>query len=205
MKSKIAFNELTTKIQFLLTNSVRKIGLFFKSWTYLFLTLLKRFIEGFKHIDFLIYFLVVILIVGGLGISPILYKIYLQGADTPENLNELSRALSTYFITIIATSSADLILNKLPDPKEARSLRMPALTCLIIGGISIFMIQYNLIPQYSLNIAIYATFGALFLWWITNSTDGKYKLDDQNEQFTAPMGGPIAIPDNDQNLPNVIM
>lgn len=199
------WNELPDKIGSLLKNLVQQFKVFFKSWTYLFSILLKRFIEGFKHIDFLIYFIVVILIVGGLGILPILYKIYLKGGNTSENINELSRALSTYFITIIATSSADLILNKLPDPREARSLRMPALTCLILGGISIFLIQYNLIPIHTLNIAIYATIGALILWWITNSTDGKYKLDEENNNPLTSMGGVVEIPGNTPDLPNVIM
>ncbi|TCD01226.1 hypothetical protein [Pedobacter psychroterrae] len=180
--------------------------IFFSSWTYLIAALFKRFYEGFRNIDFIIYFLVVILIVGGLGISPIAYKIYYKGENNPENILELAKALSTYFITIIATSSADLILNKLPNHKEARSLRMPALTFLILGGIAIFLVQYDLLPDYSLEIAFYATISALFLWWITNSVDKKYKLEDKDDDSAAPIGGPyVDLTDNAQEIPNVKM
>lgn len=193
------------KIKEWVTKKINQTTAFFESWIYLLKILFKRFIEGFRNIDFVIYFLVVIIVVGGLGVFPLVYTAYTEIQSSDPNYIELSKALSTYFITLIATSAADLILNKHPNQKEARSLRMPALSFLIFGGIAIFIVQYNLIPKYSLTISIWSTIGALILWWIANSLDGKYTLDD-GQNPANPMGGPnVEIPVDAQEIPNVRM
>ncbi|MBB2147369.1 hypothetical protein [Pedobacter gandavensis] len=168
---------------------------YFQEWIILFKALFKRFFCGFKKVDFILYFLFVILIVGGLGVFPSAIKYYkavssnmsLTGLKLVEL--EFAKSLSTYFITIIATSSADLILNKHPNELEARTLRMPAVSCLIIGAMSIFAIHSQILGNQTLNFAFYSTLFSFFIWWIANSMDIKYdKPSNNSEANFEPLG-----------------
>jgi hypothetical protein len=177
----------------------RDCRVFFFSWIFLFKVLWNRTIEGLRNIDFVIYFVVVIIIVGMLGFSDLLYKVYVENDKSVATNLQLAKAFSIYFIAIIATSSADLILNRDPNEDEARSLRMPGLTFLILGGVLSFLIQYNLIPTWTCRLSLYGLSGALFLWWITNSTDKKYKLKKEILTVTTTIGGDDL---NDHGGPN---
>lgn len=163
-------------------------------WIDLVKSVYKRWIDGFKKVDFILYFLFVIIIVGSLGVFPSILKYYealtLETPDLNVIENDLAKSLSTYFITIIATSSADLILNKEPNEHEARILRMPAVTCLIIGAISIFLIHTEVFGVKTLHFSFLSTAFSLFVWWIANSWDKKYqnnKLDNPIANFS-PLG-----------------
>lgn len=45
-----------------------QIGLFFEEWLLLMKVILSRFFMGFKSVNFIFYFLVIVLILGGLGV-----------------------------------------------------------------------------------------------------------------------------------------
>jgi len=173
-----------------------KILIFFKQWIDFIRIIFKRFFCGFKKVDFILYFIFVIILVGGLGVYPIALKYYEASILKTPDLNiiksDFAKSLSTYFITIIATSSADLILSKHP-AKHAQILKMPAVSCLIIGAISIFIIQIEVFGEKTLDFALWATIFSLLIWWITNSMDIKYDVDDNNsgEFTTSPLGDEI--------------
>lgn len=181
-----------------------EIPIFFSDWYELLRSIITRFIEGFKYVDFILYFLVVIILVGGLGVFPSAYQYFIvPSADKAIHQSEgidFAKSLSTYFITIIATSSADLILNKEPDENEAHMFRMPAVTCLILGAIFIFLIQINLFKDYTIQIGYIATALALFLWWITNSKDKKYVKPQSGKTNFSPLG--VEIPEVDETNPD---
>ena len=168
----------------------------FKSneWKDLIKSVYKRWRDGFNRVDFILYFLFVIIVVGSLGVFPSALKYYeaviLKTPDRNAIENDFAKSLSTYFITIIATSSADLILNKEPNEHEARILRMPAVTCLIIGAISIFLIHSEVFGSKTVYFSFLSTAFSLFVWWIANSWDKKYQkntLGTPNANF-APLG-----------------
>lgn len=163
--------------------------LFFQEWIDLSVEIVNRLIIGFKSVNFVIYFVFVIIIIGGLGVFPDAYNYYCDSSI--DNATKLAKALSTYFITIIATSAADLLINREPNEKEASKFRMPAFAFLVFGGISIFMIQYDLIPFITFNLSLTAAGLALFFWWITNSRDRKYKNFDDNVTNFYPLGEEI--------------
>jgi hypothetical protein len=180
---------------------ILRIQTFKNTWWLLIKTLLDRFLSGFTNSNFFLYFFVVIILVGSLGCSGLLYEYY-YFKPNPNNIGEfkslclaLAKSLSTYFIALIATSSADLILNRKPNSKEAAVLRLPALTMLILGGISIFLIQYNLLEDFNrtLKLAFYGTTLSLLFWWIANSIDDKYNPHEEkpasNEDNYNPLGG----------------
>lgn len=192
---------------------------FINTWWLLLKTILDRFFSGFTNSNFFLYFFVVIIIVGGLGCSSLFYNYYNYNLKTG-NAEEyatlclgLAKSLSTYFIALIATSSADLILNKKPNSREASVLRLPALTMLIVGGISLFLIQYNLLEdaKKTLNLAFMGTILALLFWWVANSFDDKYSPHDDGQNTTEanynPLGGidPDNLLFNDQMPDNIII
>lgn len=145
------------------------IGSFFSLWTKLFRIVWRRLIIGFQSPDFIIYFIVVIVIVGGMGFWPIAYKIFIDG-DSTITIAELAKSMSTYFIAIIASSSADLILTNKPDQVQAKVLRMPAIAMLVIGAILLVLIQIELNND-TMTLAYVGLTLALVFWWIANSID----------------------------------
>ena len=193
------------KLLIRLKKSLKNVQFFFESWIYLVRVVFKRIFSGFKNIDFVIYFVIVIIVVGSFGFSDLIYKVYILGYKDSDTIYQLAKALNIYFIAIIATSSADLILNRDPNEKEARSLRMPGLSFLILGGFISFLIQYNL-TNFTTRLSYYGTAGALLLWWITNSTDKKWLHEQINQDNLNTIGGEELDVDNlNDNIPNVLM
>ncbi|MDF1676217.1 MAG: hypothetical protein P1U44_10920 [Vicingaceae bacterium] len=177
---------------------------FIFSWWELIKTIGVRFFEGLKNRNFLIYFITIVVFVGGFGVLPGLNKILNSCSPTDELYLSFSKALSTYFIAIIATSAADLILNKEPTETEARILRMPAIMALVAGGFLIFLIQMELTKS-SFELSVIGTILAWFLWWITNSIDGKYQDNENNESGAMnPIGGEVNSGNNGENNSSVI-
>lgn len=169
------------------------------SWWELIRILSYRFFEGLKNRNFLIYFITIVVFVGSFGVLSGLSEIWGKENVSPEVYSEVAKSISTYFIAIIATSGADLILNRFPNEIEARILRMPAITFLVIGGFLIFLIQMD-ITKYSFKLSIIGTALAWFLWWITNSIDPKHKDEDSFDGgATNPMGGPVRPVGNGNN------
>lgn len=135
---------------------------FIKEWETLILTLFRRFYSGFRYVNFVFYFITVIGVLGGLGV----WKEYLE-SSSEEIINH---ALTTFYMAVLATSSADLILKTKPK-KEMKVLKMPALSILMAGGVCAVLIFTDNAPDY---LAKLCTVISLFFWWITNSTDKKY-------------------------------
>jgi hypothetical protein len=169
---------------------------FFYSWFELVKILLKRFFAGLKNSNFVIYFVVIIVFIGGFGVFKDIYAIINceDGSELSRLYNELSKNLSTYFIALIAASTADLILNRLPNERESFILRMPAITGLVAGGFLLFLIQLEVVNN-TFKLAIWGTILAWIMWWISNSTDPKHKEPKEPNEPLNPMGGLLEDPD----------
>ena len=138
-------------------------------WLLLLKILLKRFFVGFGRVSFLLYFVVIIVILGGLGVWIEYFS---------ETQNGLNNALTTFFMAILATSSADLLLKTKPED-EMGFLKMPALSILIIGGLMAALVFAGYCQE---QLAKTGTILALMLWWIANSSDDKYLANGENPE-----------------------
>jgi len=146
----------------------------------------ERLRKPCKHPTFVMYFLGIIMIMGGFGlIEPIIR--FLSGSLKPEDFpRTLLSASYTYFVAIAATAAVDLILSY----QKRRFLLMFFLLCLMVVYVCAwFAASYGAAPQVPLKAIFPAILGymmALFLWWIGNAENAN--LLDEPVKPTAPIG-----------------
>lgn len=179
---------------------------FFISWFELIRILFKRFFTGLKNSNFIIYFVIIIVFIGGFGVFNDVYDIIncKKNEDVGILYSQLSKNMSTYFIALIAASTADLILNRLPNERESYLLRMPAIAGLVAGGFLLFLIQMEIVKD-SFKLAIWGTILAWFMWWVSNSTDPKHIEPNEPNELLNPMGGLVDDPDGREEVLTLIV
>jgi hypothetical protein len=169
---------------------------FWRHWKDFFSDGMKGMKQPLAHPSFVLYFLVITLGVGGIGVWLEVYKAYLN--PTFEALILVPRSLSTYLLAVLATASADLILST---EQTKRSMRMLALSSLL-AGTALALIGLNIsFLRWAYGCAILGTILALLLWLLANSDNSK--LFEPSPPVDAATGGD---PENIQgNLNGIIV
>jgi len=133
---------------------------------------------------FVLYFLVVVVAIGGLGIWEVLvrwvnYKgVALHFSATQATLN----AIHTYLVAIAAAAASDAILRWGEEGnKTLRFLGYVSVMTLALGAV------FNSTLVESILIASILTVGALALWWIVNADN--VTLRDETPPPSASTGG----------------
>jgi membrane associated rhomboid family serine protease len=141
---------------------------------------------------FIFYFLGIIVIVGGLGVSLSISEGI--NAGTLVASTAVPRSLSTFLLAILATAFVDLSMHF--EAQAKRSLKMFALFTLVLGtvGGTIALLTSNIKMAYSSAVA--GSLLALLLWWIANSANEK--LFEPNPSPTASLG------ENLQEMPGTL-
>src|ERR1051326_3725783 len=142
---------------------------FWKNWLDFAADMLERVYEPFGQPAFIFYFLGIIVVVGGLGVTISIYEAVVSG--TLRATHSVPRSLSTYLLAILATAFVDLTLTV--ETQSKRSLKMFTLFTLVLGTVGGTIALLTLNVKLAYICALIGTFIALFLWWIANSKNVK--------------------------------
>lgn len=128
----------------------------FRDW------LQEEFRKPSGHVGFWCYFLVVVLLVGGLGIW--------ISAIRDQTFVSVVGSLLTFFPAIAAASCFELIQadDRQPEPKFARNV---AIFSAAILGVAAVLITANRAGLLSCIVGILASLFALALWWLANANN----------------------------------
>ena len=121
------------------------------------------------HVGFWCYFVVVVLLVGGLGVW--------ISAARDRTFVSVVGSLLTFFPAIAAASCFELIHadQQQPEPKFARHV---AILSVAILGVAAVLITANEAGWFSCVVGIGASVFALALWWLANANNLKLRDDD---------------------------
>ena len=151
-------------------------------------TLKERLCKPCKHPTFVMYFMGIIVIVGGFGLFEPMIRCWVFGSLPPTQLpRTLVSAAYTFFVAIAATAAVDLILSY----HKRKFLLMFFLLCsLTVYACAIFAaILGTILPTVAVIVAFVGYFMALFLWWVGNAENAI--LLDTPMQPTAPIGADV--------------
>ena len=155
-------------------------------WGEFFATLKERLLKPFKHPTFVMYFVGIIVVVGGFGLFDSIYRWRITGQLSQEEFcHALERAAYTYFVAIAATAAVDLILVD----RQRKSLLMFFLLCFVM----VIMCALLAASSVSAVPSIVGYLLALFLWWVANA-DNSALLDTPTKPDEAAGGDVQAEP-----------
>lgn len=119
----------------------------------------KRLIKPIKHPEFVFYFFLVVIGIGGIGIFTSVFS-----KELPDMRKEfIISNISSYFLAIIATGTVELIFIQ-------EKIIKRAILLLSVGAIFINALLYFLSNRYTTYwFAIPGLFLALLVWWIANA------------------------------------
>lgn len=129
----------------------------------IFKELKERFLKPWK-VSFLLYFVFIIVLFGGMGVIVTLFK-----AREGRNWDGIPLSIMTYSLALLVPACITLLLQYLPLAKNKVSLVILSIVILVVTSLMAF---YN-----SLVMAIICMLLAWFFWIIANS-DNEYLDDD---------------------------
>lgn len=117
-------------------------------------------IQPVRYPSFIFYFIVIIIMAGGLGAWLLIFQIIPSESEL-----DIPRALTTYAVAILAASLVSIILSK----KDEHALLLFALfICVICGFLSLGTFTASK-SQDAQIYGIIVTVLSLFLWWVANA------------------------------------
>lgn len=151
----------------------------YESWVTLWHELVKRTKSPTRHVSFVIYFLVAVVIFGGLGVWTELrsYWFFIPTDEHPSpTLESVRTAIITFFPALAGSAGMQLIWAENKD----RSLRAFAFFVVTILGLVIFFTApASVSDQIAIAAGSAASAVALWTWWIANANQ-KELLDPIN-------------------------
>jgi len=152
-------------------------------WSQLRAELGRRLVEPLKSPVFVIYFVVVIVIIGGAGIWEILVRSAThKGEDLQFSISQATlSAIHTYLVAIAAAAAADAILRLGEANRALRFLGYVAVMAIVLIAV------FNSVFVESMFLATLLGVGALVLWWVVNADNAT--LRDENPPPSASTGG----------------
>lgn len=140
----------------------------------------SKFKNPWQHDSFIIYFILFVLIFGGLDIY---YSIWEQSNSKWTQPWEIARNMAAYGLTMIGASAVELVLS--PDFQNKKSLTFLTLFISFLAGI-LFHITYFWQNNYSLILAGINVFIGIIFWIISNSDNSNLReepfLQDMKEE-----------------------
>lgn len=148
-------------------------------WQDFWETLKERFFRPGKHPTFVMYFIGIIIFVGGLGLlEPVISTLFLGESWKTESIRLIS-ACYTYFLAIAATAAVDVILSV---RHQKYFLMLFLCSCFIVLSCAFLAVITK-----AASPAIFGYVLALLLWWIGNADNTN--LLDTPVKHDAPIGG----------------
>jgi hypothetical protein len=140
-------------------------------WQEFWETLKERARTPCKHPTFVMYFVGIIIILGGLGLLEAVVSFVIFGKGQEIEWVRLISACYTYFLAIAATAAVDLILSL---NQRKFLLMFFLLCCLAVVLCAIFAAIFGAFLGNAKAAAFPSVLGyvlALFLWWVGNATN----------------------------------
>jgi hypothetical protein len=136
-------------------------------WQEFFEILKERISKPCNHPTFVMYFIGIIIIAGGFGLTDPLIRHLLGGSVSNQLIHSLVSASYTYFVAIAATAAVDLILSY---HKRKFLLMFFLLYSLAIYACAILAaICLTNHPTFASILSAIGYIAALLLWWIGNA------------------------------------
>ena len=156
------------------------------NWKYLLFLLKKRLLLPWSHTTFTIYFAVVLILLGGMGVWVPIYQNYGKSVSLAEAL-AVPNGIATYLIAVIAAAFADILLTD-AEKKPIRIFSYAiSVVALILGVLCLFC--GNVATAYCLSVP--GSVLSLMLWCIVNAEEST--LQDPPPP-TASTGGDVDKP-----------
>ncbi len=160
------------------------------SWETLKNSLTKRLREPWQEPAFVFYFFGIICVAGGLGVwLPILIDVSKGSENLPGNL-------ATYFVALLTTGCADILLTTDPNSEfkiKQRAFASLAVFVLILGIItSLCSLLLSKNWWVAFILSGLGSLVSLFIWCIANADNTK--LFGDNMTPTTPLGGDTSEP-----------
>lgn len=149
------------------------------SWVLLWRELKKRTVEPFSHVSFVIYFLIAVIAIGGIGfwIELFDYAIYTTPhTEQADPLSSLRTAVITFFPALAGSACLQLVWAE----NHQKSLRAFGALFLCLMVIIALAISPNAVSNFSaLAWGFISSIAALWTWWIANAyqTDLRDDID----------------------------
>jgi hypothetical protein len=141
-----------------------------------------------KHPTFILYFIGIIVVIGGFGLLEPMFSHWVLGKMSDTEFHKaLISAAYTYFIAIAATAAVDLILS---DRQRKYLLMFMVVASIVVFLCAILAAALSTVkgePQYAVGPVIIGYSFSLLLWWIGNAKNAH--LLDTPATPTAPTGG----------------
>ena len=135
-------------------------------WQEFRVTLKERLRGPCRHPTFVMYFVGIIVVVGGFGLLEPIVSCWVFGTLKPDAFPQaLERATYTYFIAIAATAAVDLVLSY----RQRKSLLMFFVLCSLTVLLCAFLAASLGNPGVAKYPSILGYVLALFLWWVGNA------------------------------------
>jgi len=139
-------------------------------WIELFIELKNRFIIPWKHPSFVIYFFVIIIIIGGVGPIEALASYYIFNIlPCNELCKSLIPTIYTYFIAIASTAAVEILLSQ----KKSKALTMFCISSIVaISFCAICAVIFNTFLKNPIKAFVPSVIGlllSLILWWVGNA------------------------------------
>ena len=128
--------------------------------------LIYKFKKPWNEVSFVLYFIFVIGIFGGLGVILLFFQ------ETDNILLDISRNLLTYSIALLVPALISMLAQQLPSSKKKLSLIIIIVTILVLEGIMVYWCYFS----DALLASIISTLLAWFFWVVVNS-DNIYLKD----------------------------
>ena len=157
-------------------------------WNEFYQTLKERLCVPARHPTFVLYFIGIIVVIGGFGIFEPLVSFVLGKTTKTELPHALICATYTYFVAIAATAAVDLTLSY---RKRKYLLMLFLLSCFLVLFLAFLSAIINR-HQYAAIPTVIGYILALVLWWIGNATNAN--LLDTPPPENAPTGGSSSAP-----------
>ena len=161
----------------------------YQKWYDLRNQIIERAKKPSGHPEFILYFIFIII---GIGLAGVFIAIEIEirktfvGYDAITHSN-ITMSFATYFIALLTSASADLILSS---NEENRSFKILGV-CAVLFGVGLFWLTQVLDEEWSYIPALSGSILALAAWWLANA---------ENPNLTPKKVPADATPDRDELL-----
>jgi len=142
-------------------------------WAYLRREISRRTLQPWSQAPFVIYVLVAIVTLGGLGIWVEIVKIL--SAEQSASYDGLLTAMATFYPALVGSASLQLLLVATGNSDRILTAFATLVWVISIGSVILLSVFHDQYPRACFSAAIGFVFFSIWLWWITNGDDPTYK------------------------------
>lgn len=154
----------------------------YQKWYDLRNLIIERAKKPTGHPEFILYFIFIII---GIGLAGVFIAIEIEirktfaGYETITHSN-ITMSFATYFIALLTSASADLILSS---NEENRSFKIVGV-CAVLFGVGLFWLTQVLDEKWSYAPALLGSILALAAWWLANAENPNLTPKKEPEDAT---------------------